>query len=174
MTHFDETSAECLVLTYKEGLLSAMGHDLMLRVTRWTLDVDEATPAVKARFEAGSIQVVSAVAGGVPKDGLLGEADKHKIEGTIRDEVLDARRFPEILFASTTVTRQGNVVRVTGDLTLHGRTRAVTLSARVEGDRTLAEVGLHQPDYGIKPYAAMLGALKIKPDVTIRIIVPRG
>ena len=35
MPHYDATTAECLVLTYKEGLLSAVAHDLEIRVARF-------------------------------------------------------------------------------------------------------------------------------------------
>jgi hypothetical protein len=37
----------------------------------------------------------------------------------------------------------------------------------------VAEVKIHQPDFGIKPYTAALGALKVKPDVLVRVSVPR-
>jgi hypothetical protein len=43
-----------------------------------------------------------------------------------------------------------------------------------EGDDVVGEVTLHQPDYGIKPYSAMLGTLKIRPDVKVRIRLPLG
>jgi len=36
----------------------------------------------------------------------------------------------------------------------------------------VAEVPIHQPDFGIKPYSAMLGALKVKPDLVVRCSVP--
>jgi hypothetical protein len=44
---------------------------------------------------------------------------------------------------------------------------------RAEGDRWVAEMNIHQPDFGIKPYTAALGALKVKPEVMVRISVPR-
>ncbi|MGH6952290.1 MAG: YceI family protein [Vitreimonas sp.] len=49
-------------------------------------------------------------------------------------EFLDAARFPAISFRSTQVERTGpNTARITGDLTLHGVTRPVTLEARFNG-----------------------------------------
>ena len=164
MPRFDETSAECLVLTYKEGLLSAMGHDLVLRVDRFLIIIDDQTLAIQAGFDAASLKVVSAVS----------DADKQKIEETIVNDVLHARRFPEILFLSSSVTKQGETVQVIGELTLVGRTRSLTMIAVAEGDRYHLEVVLHQPDFGLKPYSAMLGALKIKPDVTVRLSLPHG
>jgi hypothetical protein len=37
----------------------------------------------------------------------------------------------------------------------------------------VAEIKLHQPDFGIKPFTAALGALKVKPDVVVRVSVPK-
>jgi hypothetical protein len=57
-------------------------------------------------------------------------------------------------------------------LTLNNITRPVsTLARRVDGHYR-AELRIHQPAFGIKPYSAMLGTLKIKPDVVVRILVP--
>jgi hypothetical protein len=44
---------------------------------------------------------------------------------------------------------------------------------RADGDRWVTDLKLHQPDFGIKPFSAALGALKVKPDVIIRVSVPR-
>ncbi len=173
MPHYDASSAECLVLTYKEGLLSAIAHDLAIRVTSFDLDIDEGTLAVRARFDAASLRVVSAMKDGAPRADTLGDADKQKIEHSIAVDVLHVAEHPTILFASSSVVAEGDGYRITGELTLHGRTRPLAFLARAEGARLVAEVRLHQPDFGIKPYSAMLGTLKIKPDVTVRCSVPR-
>jgi polyisoprenoid-binding protein YceI len=171
--HFDASSAECLVLTYKEGLLSAVGHDLQIRVTRFDLDVESSPPSVRARLDAASLRVDGARRDGALDRGELSDADREKIEHNIVAEVLEAGREAAIVFTSTAVTPEGEGYRVSGDLTLHGHTRPVTFVARPEGDRLVAEVRIHQPDFGIKPYQAMLGALKVKPDVTVHASVPR-
>lgn len=49
-------------------------------------------------------------------------------------DFLNAAQFPDISFRSTRVERTGpNTARITGDLTLHGVTRPVTLEARFNG-----------------------------------------
>jgi hypothetical protein len=172
VAHFDASSAECLVLTFKEGLLSAVAHDLQIRVTRFAIDVDDATRAITARFEAGSLKVLGAVHDGVLRESTLSDADKRKIEQNIADDVLAVRSYPEIRFTSSEVVPEGDGFRVRGELALHGRARPIAFTAQKKGDRLVAEVPLHQPDFGIKPYSAMLGALKIKPDVIVRCSVP--
>jgi hypothetical protein len=46
------------------------------------------------------------------------------------------------------------------------------VQAKKVGSHFVAQVVLHQPDFGIKPYSAMLGALRIRPDVRIELSVP--
>ena len=173
MPRFDASSAECLVLTYKEGLLSAIAHDLEIRVTHFEVDVSLDPLAVQATFDASSLRVVGAVRDGAVHPGTLSEGDKKTIEHNIVADVLHPDDHPSIRFRSTVVTRDGDGYRVEGSLTLHGRARSVSFAARPEGDRLVAEIRLHQPDFGIKPYSALLGTLKIKPDVTVRCTLPR-
>jgi hypothetical protein len=71
------------------------------------------------------------------------------------------------------VLPEGDGFRISGELTLHGNTRPITFVARREGTRMMAEVRLHQPEFGVKPYTALLGALKVKPDVIVRCSVPQ-
>ena len=61
---------------------------------------------------------------------------------------------------------------MTGTLALHGVERQITVQVRPEGDRMVAAVPLHQADFGIRPFSALLGALKVKPDLTVRLSLP--
>jgi hypothetical protein len=56
---------------------------------------------------------------------------------------------------------------------MYGKSKTIQTSVRAAGDRYTAELKLHQPDFGIKPYTAAFGALKVKPDVLVRVSVPR-
>jgi hypothetical protein len=57
-------------------------------------------------------------------------------------------------------------------LLLHGTEKEIAFTAKNGGEYYLAEVHLHLPDYGIKHFSALLGAIKIKPDILIRVRVP--
>jgi polyisoprenoid-binding protein YceI len=171
MPSFDATNTECLIFTYKEGLLSAIAHDLKLKVSQLQLNIGE-DHQIEATFTASSLRVINAMQSGVESPGVLSDSDKKKIEHSITDEVLHSARFTEIKFVSTSVKPAGDGYQIEGQLSLHGQTRRISLITKREGDRHIAEFRLHQPDFGIKPYSAMLGALKIKPDITLRISVP--
>ena len=51
-------------------------------------------------------------------------------------------------------------------------TNPISLDAHDDGKRWNAKVVLDQRKYGIKPFSAMLGALKIKPEVEVIISIP--
>ena len=97
-----------------------------------------------------------------------------QVADNIASDVLEPRRHPEVRFESSRVVEEGAGFRVTGTLFQHGRRKELTVPVRREGALWVAEVALHQPDFGIKPFSAMLGALKVKPGVTVRLSVPAG
>ncbi|MCA9513732.1 MAG: YceI family protein [Myxococcales bacterium] len=169
----DERSGECQVFTFKEGLLSAVAHDLKIAVERWSLTADAEAGTVSARFDLRSLNPVTAMKDGSEARGALGTRDLAKIKDTIQDTVLEVRkRGAEARFTSTRVAAAGEGYVVEGDLELAGRKRGVKADVKRVGGELVTEVRLHQPDFGIKPYSAMLGALKIKPDVVVRLAVP--
>lgn len=160
----DAASAEVLVYSYREGILSAVGHDICLRVTRFAIDVGEGD-AITAEFDAASLRAM----------GAISQGDARKIEGNAAHDVLAARRYPKIAFRSTRVVRDGDErARIDGELQLHGVTRPVAFEVFADGDAWRADVRLDQRDFGIKPYTAMLGALRVRADVLVRVRVPRA
>jgi polyisoprenoid-binding protein YceI len=80
-----------------------------------TIEFDEAKPD-QARIEA-SIDVNSLHTGDPARDGHIKGGD-----------FFDAVQFPAIKFRSTQVSAAGSGYKVTGDLTLHGVTKPVTLN----------------------------------------------
>lgn len=165
----DASSAECLVFVDKEGLLSKVAHDLKIRVTDFELAWDGST--LTGRFDPHGLRVVNAMRGGREAPRALSDDDKAKIEENIVADVLHARRHSSIEFRSTEVVRDGSAYRVSGDLCLHGVTRRITTRVTRQRGRWITQVSIHQPDYGIRPFKAMLGALKVKPDVRVRLSV---
>lgn len=171
MPKFDAGTAECLVYTYKDGLLSAVAHDLQIRVTDFHIDIDPQEGAISGRFDARSLRVVSAVKDGRPTDAL-GDKDKKEIEKTIAADVLHPDKHSHITFTSSGVRENNGGMEVRGTLQLHGTEKTITFPVREIDGNYVADVPLHQPDFGIKPYSAMMGTLKIKPEVRVVVKVP--
>lgn len=167
---YDASEVECLVYTYKDGLLSRVGHDLVLRCTdaRVTLAPD----GVEATFAADAFEVVEAQKKGRPVPGALSARDARQILENMRKGVLHPDRFPEIRYRSTSVRRDARSLRIEGTLDLHGTRRPLAVSARRADGRWRAEVELYTTDFGITPFSALMGTLKVKPGVRVRISVP--
>lgn len=174
MQRFDESSAECHVFTYREGLLSVVAHDLRIRVTRFSVEVDEAARTIRARADAASLRVECALRDGAELPGALSDANLKEIEANIAGSILEATRYPEIRFQSSRVEERPDAFEVDGTLELHGQSRPVRVGIRRSGERDVAELTVQQPDFGIKPYSAMLGALRVRADVLVRLSAPRA
>ena len=168
----DATSAECIVFVLKEGLLSAVAHDLKLRVDEFEVAIDEPTRSVAAIFNAESLRVITAMKDGKDDPGALSEDNKKQIELNIRLDVLKSREYPDIIFISDSITDGENGYVVRGSLTLHGATQSITMPVRKDKSSYVAEVKIHQPDFGIQPYSAMMGAIRVRPSVIARLTIP--
>lgn len=167
---FGPGEARCEVRTFREGLLSPVAHDLVLEVTAFEIAVDAAAPSVSAVFDAASLRVTAALRGGAPAH--LSAADARKIEGITADEVLRARRAGPVRFTSTSVGERDGGYDVRGQLTVGGVTRPAALEVVRKGGRLEAEVRIAQPEFGIRPYSALLGAIRVRPDVLVRVSLP--
>lgn len=164
--------AQVRVYTFKEGLLSAVAHDLEIAVERFSITWDEARTKVSATFDTSSLRVLTPMSHGRPNPGALSDRDLRKIEANIASDVLHVRSHPEARFESSSVTPDGDGLVVRGTLTLAGRANDITATVRKDGSQWTTEVALDQPRWGITPYSAMMGTLKIKPEVRVRISVP--
>lgn len=173
MQVFTEKDAELLVFTRKEGLLSRLGHDLKLTADRFRIEVDEAGRRVEATCEAASLRVVCALRDGRDDPGELSLGDQADINQKLQRDVLDTARHPTIrLSATAEPAPAGDGYKLTGTLTLHGTSRPVTIPVRRSDQQLVAELEVHQPDFGIKPFSAALGALKVAADLRITVRVP--
>ena len=86
---------------------------------------------------------------------------------------LDAKRYPEIHFVSTQIRSKGeNRWIVTGNLTLHGETHPATAEVSSARGHYIGSATLSQREFGIKPFSAMMGALKVRDEVEIVVDAP--
>jgi len=110
----------------------------------------------------------------------IGEKDRRKIAETMRSgDQLDLAHHRVIRFRSTRVTQvAGGRFRVDGELTLRGVTRplALVVDARLEGRRlrATAHTALRQSDFGLRPYSALLGAVRVRDEVELDLSVEAG
>ena len=158
-------NATLAVRTERAGAAAKAGHDLLIHVTAWeaTLVVpdDPGGTTMELTADPTSLRVKEGT-GGIQ---ALGDEDVASIHQTIDDEVL---RRQGISFRSTSVRADGDTLRAQGDLTIVGTTQPVEFDL-VSGDagELSGSAVVTQTAFGMKPYSALFGALKVKDQVQV-------
>jgi hypothetical protein len=148
------------VRTGKGGAAAKAGHNLVLEVTRWEATLDDAAAELTA--DARSLRVRSGSGGISP----LGDEEKAGIAQTIDEEVL---KGTAIVFRSTSVRRDGDHYEVAGELELSGKRQPLGFSLDVAAGHVTGSARVKQTDWGMKPYSALFGTLKVADEVEIAI-----
>jgi polyisoprenoid-binding protein YceI len=161
------------VFVGKAGLFSALAHDHEIGVQSFSGHV----VMPEAGASGGSLEMEVDAKSLVVLDKKPSEEDKKKIFNSMRNEVLESAKHPKITFKSVSVSdmkQAGNDAYsfvVHGDLTLHGVTKriAVPVAATITPQqlRATGKYALKQTDYGIKPYSAAGGTIKVKNEVMV-------
>ncbi len=157
------------VRTERGGAAARAGHDLLIRVTSWEAELvaRDAPEAMSMELAADStsLRVVEGT-GGMQ---ALGDDDIAKIHRTIDDEVLLRQ---DIRFRSTRVKPEqgGHRIRVEGDLELVLRIQPITFDLVVDDAGAIsASAVVKQSAWGVKPYSALFGALKVRDEVEVAL-----
>jgi polyisoprenoid-binding protein YceI len=150
------------IKTGREGAAGKMGHDLTLSVGSWSGTVDLDNGSVELTADPGSIEVVQGTGGAKP----LTDKDKKDIKKSISGKVLGSS---QITFKSSSVEDNGGQLNVSGDLSIAGKSSQVSVPLSVNGTKVSGSTTLSQSDFGIKQFSALMGALKVKDQVTVEI-----
>ena len=164
------------IRTSREGLGARAGHDLTLQVTRWEAVTrsEGAPPQVTAEVDAASLLVLEGSGGVKP----LTDGDRADIKADMQRKVLESDRYPRIAFEGRSwqvVSEDPSHTRamLSGELELHGQKSPLELEIdlqRVNGAIQVKATGaLVQSKWGIKPYTAFLGALKVADPIQIEV-----
>jgi polyisoprenoid-binding protein YceI len=156
----DTEKSVMTIRVYKSGFFSAFGHNHDIAAPIAEGSFDEANPSVRLRIDSRRLRVI---------DKDVSEQDRTKIQETmLGPEVLDSRRFPEIVFESDHVQRLGEGKwEVEGKLTLHGQTHPIRVQIEGQGGRYRGWAQLKQKDFGITPVAVAGGTVRVKNEVRI-------
>ena len=158
-------NATLRVETARKGAAAKAGHDLVIEVTSWEAELDVAMdPAITLTADGGSLRVREG-SGGVT---ALGDDEKAGIEQTIDDEVLQ-RATIEFRSSAVELDPGGTTVTVHGELALAGTSRPISFTLTSEDGRLTGRATLKQSDWGIKPYTALFGTLKVADEVEVAI-----
>ena len=96
------------------------------------------------------------------------DEDRAEVQSNMQARVLESNAYPDIVFRSTEVRRTGALVwRVSGDLTLHGVTRPVSVEVTRQNDAYVGTVRLKQTDFDIQPIKIGGGVVRVKDELEV-------
>jgi hypothetical protein len=153
-----------MVKTKRGGVAAKAGHDLTLGVTSWQATVDLGDePAIELTADPESIRVLEGSGGAF----ALGDEEMDAIEQTMREEVLTSG---PIEFRSSAIRANGGALDVAGELRLEGERHPIAFRLEMTpGGHVRGSAVVKQTDWGIKPYSALFGTLKVADEVEVLI-----
>jgi polyisoprenoid-binding protein YceI len=165
----DPAESRIVVRAFAAGFFSAFAHDHTIAAR----DFDGEAVIDEGGSASLRIAIRSASLGVVDK---ISDSDRRDIETTMRGQVLETEKFPEIVFRSTRVEARANPdgtyqAKIAGDLTLHGVTRELSFGADITVDngrlRARGRFPLLQADYKITPVSIFGGTVRVKDEIEI-------
>jgi polyisoprenoid-binding protein YceI len=163
----DAGNGQIVLRTFRDGLAATAGHDLIIDLPRWsgelTLGPDGTPAGLEIRADLGALAVREGTGGLKP----LTDRDRREIAGNAR-KLLGTDRQPEVVFRATRFDLSADGGVVEGSLTIRGVDRPLRLQVSQSGPGRYRATGtVVQSDYGIKPYTAFFGALKVRDAVDV-------
>jgi polyisoprenoid-binding protein YceI len=167
-----ESDGQLLVKTGVTGRAAKLGHRLTIAMNSWRATVTwtgGAPTGVELVVVVDSLDVLRGEGGA---KGL--SSPEKRLARSNALGILDADRFPQILFRSDTVDEIEGGYRIAGSLQIHGTDRDHVVDLRVEdrGDvwRMSTETEVRHSDFGLKPYSMFLGSMKVVDAVTVSFV----
>jgi hypothetical protein len=161
--------AQIYIFTYKTGLLARMAHDLRLHVERFSFTLQGRR--IQGYCEADSLLVDGVMVSRTRLDRrTLGSSDCETIEKIIRTELVLSESYPRIEFdAEISGDPTSGKLDVRGDLRLRGLARPLHAELTHQGELWQAAFELKPSEFGIAPYQALAGAIKLQDRIGLQV-----
>jgi len=154
------------VFTFKDGMLSAVTHDLRIRLEQFAISLDD--DAVHGEFDLRTLFVDGPVRDGVVHPEEYDASKRADVEWAMHNDVLHTDEHPTARFAGrATAERDGFAVR--GILELAGHEAPLSFGVERANDAYRARFELVPSRWRIKPYRAWLGAIRLKDLLRIEV-----
>jgi polyisoprenoid-binding protein YceI len=161
----DTAKSKLTVFVYKEGLFAfaADNHEVSAPIASGSFD--QTSKTVDLTIDATKMQVQDP------------PSRRDQVQANmLGPQVLDVAKYPQIAFHSTKIeAADPDHWTVTGDLTLHGQTRALTFQVvRTDASTFAGSTTVRQTDFGIAPIALVGGTVRVKNDVKVEFTIVLG
>jgi hypothetical protein len=148
------------VHVFKSGLFSAFADNHEIRAPISSGFLDEAGRRIELVIDSRQLVVLD--------PGLAAKKRQQVQQRMLGPEVLDSDRFSEIRFEANHAeqTSQDNFL-ASGSLSLHGKTRPISVHVLRSNGRYHGDAVLKQRDFGITPVSVAGGTVKVKDELKI-------
>ncbi len=162
----DAAQSKFIAHALRGGLFWFKGHDHAVAVREFTGEAQLSPDAITA----SSLQITAKTESMVETSSVFTDQQKQIINKELREIVLLPAQYPEIVFRSTNVSGKQNGsqydLKITGDLTLHGVTRQITIPTKVTvtGNdlRAQGEFSISRDDFKVKATSAFHGLVRVR------------
>ncbi len=178
----DPEASEVRVLVYRAGPLARFGHNHVIvgpLEGRIVAGDGAARSSFRLELAADELRVDPPAARAHEGDKFASEVSDEALQGTrenmLGEQLLAASRYPRVVIESVALEGPRWNPDVEANVTLHGTTRTVTFPAAVfqEEDTltVIAKLSLTLSEFGIEPFTALGGGLKVQDQVDLRVRV---
>jgi len=166
----DATRSKFIAHALAGGLFWFKGHDHLVAVRDFTGEAFLDPDAVGN----SSLQITAKAASMEETSSVFTAPQKQIINKELREIVLLPDQYPDIIFKSTQVSGKSTAsgqydLKITGNLTLHGVTRPVTIPTKVTvtGNdlRAQGEFSISRDDFNVKATSAFHGLVRVRDKV---------
>jgi len=149
------------------GLLWFKGHEHLIAVREFTGEAELNADSITA----SSLVITAKTASMEETSSVFTDAQKKIINKELREIVLLPDQYPQIVFKSTSVSGKAAGakqydLKISGDLTLHGVTRPITIPTKVTvtGNdlRAQGEFSINRDDFKVKATSAVHGLVRVR------------
>ena len=174
----DTSSSDLYVQVFKDPdtMGAGLSHDHVVQAANWNgaISWDAADPsscAIAVSVPVNRMVVdESSMRQRVGYDTTLSDGQREDVrEKMLGEDQLNGTAHPLITFRSTSCTSNS----ITGDLSIRGVSKSVTMSANITADDTSfsasGQLNIRATQFGFQPFSAMLGQLKNRDDMTLHI-----
>lgn len=175
----DPQASQVRIYVFRDGAAAKLGHNHILTVPEFEGYVRLPEDLRKAGFELrvplAKLHIDDPALRAKTGGGFAGERSVSDIEGTrgnmLGPKGLDAEQFPQMRLRSLRTDGDWPVLAVELEVTLHGVVQKQHVMLHIEKTdgvlKARGEFALRQSDYGITPFSALGGLMKVADGVTV-------
>lgn len=146
----------------------------------WESEVTQVDASASLELAGAQLTGISKLKVTIPAKGIV--STKGKIMDNKTYDALKADKHPKITFTLAKAAISSSKVQASGQLTIAGATKTVSLNAESKADSNgnitfTGSYPIKMTDYGMEPPTAMMGAIKTGDEVTVKFqltLAPNG